>query len=646
MPGLDGLRGLAVLGVLLFHAGYLGGGFLGVDLFFALSGFLITSLLLGEHRNSGSVGLGGFWARRVRRLLPAILFLLAGVALYAVLFAEAEELNRLRAEALATLGYVANWNTIFDGQSYWELFQGPSPLEHTWSLAIEEQFYLIWPLAFAGLFAWKRGSPKVLFGICVSFALAAAAWMWFLYTPGGPTQRVYVGTDTRAISLLAGGALASLIAWRGEVRSSLGRWGLEAAAILSVVGLTWAWIVADGQADDLYRGGFLLHALALVVLIAAVAHSTRGPVARALSFKPFVWIGLISYGLYLWHWPVYVVLDQQRTGLDGWVLTVLRITVSIAIATVSYFLIEMPIRRGALSGWRIQTVMPAAAVVVAALLVVTTAGGKTPTQLAFDSTAASAAEQAGDSAPPPPAATAADEPRILVVGDSVAWFLGFALEDRSDDLGVVGYNRALPGCVFASGATRMRTQQLDRSQLVEPAEDCSATWADDVAAFQPDAVLVVLGGAPRSDVEVDGAWLDPCSAEYASWYRSAFPLAVATLGANGAVVAVAIVPEWGQAGFEGRETFTSHRDIVNERIRCVNELNADLTRADPDLAGVDLSAFVCPRGECHEEINGVLLREDGVHLEGPAAVLANEWFVPQLVELIPAEPPPPAETNL
>src|SRR5260221_6961507 len=145
-PALDGLRGLAVAGVLLFHGGHLTGGFLGVDAFFVLSGFLITSLLLAEAGDRGGIALGAFWARRARRLLPALACVLAAVAVYAVLYAKADDLATIRGDALATIGYFANWRAIFTSPDYWAMFRNQSPLDHTWSLALEEQFYLVWPL--------------------------------------------------------------------------------------------------------------------------------------------------------------------------------------------------------------------------------------------------------------------------------------------------------------------------------------------------------------------------------------------------------------------------------------------------------------------------------------------------------------------
>ena len=209
-PALDGLRGAAVAGVLLFHAGHLRGGYLGVDAFFVLSGFLITSLLLAEGARTGTVALGAFWARRARRLLPALLAVLAFVAVYSLVVASAAERTTIRGDGLATLGYFANWRAIFSGTDYWALFGSPSPLEHTWSLAIEEQFYLVWPLLLVAITA----APRRVLALAGGLAIASFVWMQVLYDPASPS-RVYFGTDTRLASILIGAALAAWVALTG-----------------------------------------------------------------------------------------------------------------------------------------------------------------------------------------------------------------------------------------------------------------------------------------------------------------------------------------------------------------------------------------------------------------------------------------------
>jgi len=349
ISALDGARGLAVAGVLLFHGGHLKGGYLGVDLFFTLSGFLITSLLLAESRRTGSVGLGGFWSRRARRLLPALAVLMVGIAIYAAVLAKPSELSQIRGDAFATLGYVANWHEVFSHASYFALFTAPSPLNHTWSLAIEEQFYVIWPLLFVALLVrFRRSAPQAVLATAIGLAAISSVLMIALYDPAN-SNRVYFGTDTRAAAILFGAALAAWLAIAGPARDRGSRVAVEALGLLGVVVLAVAWTRLDGQSSTLYQGGFLLCGLAATAVIAAAVHPEPGPIARVLSFRPLCALGLISYGVYLYHWPIDVVLNEERAGIRGWPLFSLQTAVTLAVAIASYRIVEQPIRRGALS---------------------------------------------------------------------------------------------------------------------------------------------------------------------------------------------------------------------------------------------------------------------------------------------------------
>jgi peptidoglycan/LPS O-acetylase OafA/YrhL len=304
MPALDGVRATAVAAVLLYHAdvSWAGGGYLGVDAFFVLSGFLITSLLLAEWRGEGRIALSAFWARRARRLLPALFLVLAAVAAYGAVIAAPVELEHLRHDGLSALGYVANWGQIFSHQSYFESFAAPSPLRHTWSLAIEEQFYLVWPLLVAGVLRWRRGSIRSLTAVTGVLLAASAVWMIVLYEPGVDPTRVYYGTDTRAQSLLMGTLLALLLT---RLRRPLGQnatRALHCSAFVAAIWLGWIWVHTSEEASWLYRGGFTLCALLVAIVIASVTRPMPGLLGALLSVRPLRWVGAVSYGLYLWHW--------------------------------------------------------------------------------------------------------------------------------------------------------------------------------------------------------------------------------------------------------------------------------------------------------------------------------------------------------
>jgi len=346
-PGLDGLRALAVAGVVLYHAGvsWMPGGFLGVDVFFVLSGYLITSLLLAERHRKGRVGFKAFWMRRARRLLPAVL-LVVFVCLLAASTIARDDLARTRGDALASLVYLTNWHLIAASHSYFNAFGRPSLLQHLWSLAVEEQFYLFWPLLLMG--SLKLLGRRYTVVLTVLLALASTALMWGLYDPNQDPSRVYYGTDTRAATLLVGALLA--FAWplggfRDEVSRRAARVldGVGCVALLAVLAL---FVRVQDYDPWLYRGGFLLVALCTAVLIAVVVHPASF-LGRALGTRMLRWIGVRSYGIYLWHWPVMML---SRPGIDvpwrGTFVVLAQIAVTVGLAALSYRYVEMPVRGG------------------------------------------------------------------------------------------------------------------------------------------------------------------------------------------------------------------------------------------------------------------------------------------------------------
>jgi peptidoglycan/LPS O-acetylase OafA/YrhL len=348
VPGLDGLRALAVGAVLLYHHDprLLPGGFLGVELFFVLSGYLITALLTFEWRAQGTVALGDFWLRRARRLLPALLALVAACLLVAAT-AMPEELAQLRGDAVAALLYMANWRLILDERPYFASFGRPSLLLHLWSLAIEEQFYLLWPPALA-LGLWRGGRRPIL-AVAVVGALAAAALMAALARPDGDLSRVYYGTDTRAAGLLVGAALA--LAWPPRLVRSLAARRAEPWRDLLGLGaigtLIYILVTTHEFVPWLYQGGFLLVDLAAAAAIVAVARPGARVCRALLGVAPLRWVGERSYSIYLWHWPVFML---TRPGLDvpleSLLLIGLRLGVTLALAELSFRLVETPVRRG------------------------------------------------------------------------------------------------------------------------------------------------------------------------------------------------------------------------------------------------------------------------------------------------------------
>jgi peptidoglycan/LPS O-acetylase OafA/YrhL len=346
---IDGLRALAVSAVLLYHAevAWLPGGFLGVDVFFAISGYLITSLLLAEHAGSSTISLRTFWARRARRLLPALGVLLLGVVLVAMIVAH-DSVARLRGDVLAALTYSSNWWQVIRGETYFETFGRPPLLRHLWSLAVEEQLYIALPLAFALLSkrGWLRHRRRLAF-VALAGAVLSLRLLDVLWRTDDPS-RAWYGTDTRAAGLLVGVGFALL--WpMGERR----RWTGAARAILdglSVVslGLLALLMMTVGERDAaLHDWGFAAAALLSgVAMVTVTSPSMRA--GRILHLRPLQWIGTRSYAIYLWHWPVFALtrprLDVQ---IDGWPLLAARLLLTAVAAELSWRLVERPFRTGA-----------------------------------------------------------------------------------------------------------------------------------------------------------------------------------------------------------------------------------------------------------------------------------------------------------
>jgi peptidoglycan/LPS O-acetylase OafA/YrhL len=431
-PGLDGLRALAVLGVLLYHAGisWVPGGFLGVDLFFVISGFLITTLLIEECQRRGAISFAHFYRRRARRLLPALGAMLI-VTMTAIVLFWPQELPKIRGDFLASLTYVTNWWFIVRHQSYFQATGRPSPFQHLWSLAVEEQFYLVWP-AVVGMVLIGRHSARRLVGLGIGAVVAAAGSTVLMAVIavrqnipyGADASRVYMGTDTHAMGVLLGaGAAALACAWRAADEAGHGheRWTrrLDAVGAAGLIGVCLGMAMTSEFARGLYRGGFLLFAALAVLPVVAVARA-GSRLGAALGWEPLRWVGTRSYALYLWHWPIFVFTRPQLdVPLGAGADLVLRLVLTVAAAEASYRLVEQPIRANGVAvyleqvkripaRWR-PTVLAYAGGALLAVLLATflVTGTSAPSTTTFFNEAAATRSRPGAGQPPTPVATPA-----------------------------------------------------------------------------------------------------------------------------------------------------------------------------------------------------------------------------------------------
>ena len=534
--GIDGLRAVALAAVLCFHAefAWAKGGYLGVSLFFTLSGYLITSLLLGEAERTGRIDLVRFWTRRLRRLAPASRVCLLLVAACAPLIAASGQPLKLRGDLIASLFYAANWRFLASGQSYADLFiGGPSPVLHFWSLAIEEQFYLVYPAIIAGAVLVGRRLRRAWVPVAVIATLAAASVIASILIADHDIG--YYGTHLRAAELMIGGLAAYAVKRRGldglrqrpVVWSWLGTAGLVTfLALASTTAQSGTWLTSGGFA-----------AVAVVWSLVVVGALVPGPLRRVLSTWPLVAIGKLSFSLYLFHWPVYLVLTPERTHLAQWPLFGLRIVVSLVVATMSYLLVETPVRtrRFRLEGWVGATAWVLATIAVVVVAVVQLQPGERSTfdqmvdspdsVVTFDTEPSSTVDTV-------PASTQS----IVVVGSDRSGLLkvrhlaaaagvevvdavdpGCSLLDRSQSCRWIGDD--LQQFVAADGSASLVVVAIGRADhaaaqariaaggdpgSVELADTYKAiqadlTWVDQVRGILPDVPVVVIDSAPSTD---------------------------------------------------------------------------------------------------------------------------------------------------
>jgi peptidoglycan/LPS O-acetylase OafA/YrhL len=649
LPALDGVRALAVSGVLLAHAGIPGvtGGFIGVDVFFVLSGFLITSLLLDEARRTGQADLPAFWARRARRLLPAALVMITAVVAGRSLF-RPDSVAALRDDALTAGLWSSNWRWALQGTDYFATGGTASPLQHTWSLAVEEQFYAVWPcllaLAWAGVITAEQRRRRLL--TLSLLGVAASAVMTFVLSGSATPGRVYFGTDTRAQELLIGAALAALLAptwsWRNERRRAqrspqpAARYAapLSGGALVVLVLIAHS---ATGAPDQFRHGLMLAVSVASAGLIAGIVLDGRMVVSRMLSWTPLVALGRISYAAYLWHWPVYGVLTGSRTGLRTYQLAEVRVAVTIALATASLFLVELPTQRLRIKPRRM---LPAAAACVGAVLVFTACAapsGRVPVMVRAagsdlpPGTTAQAASAAQLKAAPTtrrPTHKAGSGPlRVDVFGDSIGWTLAQYLPPTT---GVEVVNRTTLGCgIVQGGPYNYFGQQYEET---DTCNTWQSRWRSELSADQPDEVVLVVGRWETMNRKHGGKWTHIGEPAFDVYLASLIEQAIQVLGSTGARVIIASEP-YNRRGEQPDGSLYPEDDPA--RVDRWNVLVKQVLAHQPEVRMLDLNKKLAPGGSFTWNVDGVEVRSDGVHISESGARWLAPWFTGELQKFRP-----------
>ena len=627
IEALDGLRGVAVLVVVAFHLwpGVVPGGWLGVDIFFVLSGYLITGLLAHELASTRRVALGSFWARRARRLLPAALATIGVVALFAHWLLDPWRLSSLRGDAIASLAYVANWRFVATGHSYFAA-GARSPLEHLLSLAIEEQFYVVWPLVLA--VAWRVGRARPARVAGLTIALAALSALRMASLAGATGSRAYFGTDTRAQALLVGAALALALQGRAAAPTLVA--ALRRAGPIALAGLLVGVAVLHGQARWLYVGGFTAIAVAAALAIGAVVVGAAPALSKLLAHRALRAVGRVSYGLYLWHWPVIVLLTADRVGVGGARLDLIRIATFSGVTLLSHRLLERPILAWNASP-RVVARRSGPAVAAIAVVVLLAGVGSTapPRQLqaeagslqtiptvappaaeaTIETTATNAAAHpptTGDRrAPPPSAAVPAVAPpvQVGVVGDSIGFTLAY-------------YAGRVPGIRLSGGGT------IGCGIIATPrCQHWDELWRV-VAERAPDVVVVVLGAwEVVRQPTVDGTYRPGTDAGRTT-VLDALEHGLSLLPAR-TRLAVLDVP--------CLQSFDGNGPVPDRLRSWINGVFDEFVARHADRAQiVPISQLVCPDGHMDAVVDGVHLRPEGRHFDDRSAPIVWRWLGPRI----------------
>ena len=669
-PEIDGMRAVAILPVIIYHlnGNWLPGGYLGVDIFFVLSGYLITTLLILEYEKNQRVDLVGFWSRRIRRLMPALFLILLAIAIYFAFFSSSFDRIGLRSDLLSALFYVANWGFIVEGQSYFEDFESVSYVRHTWSLAIEEQFYLIWPVAISLLFRLrKQRYVPVLLTLLIAISIFL---MGFLHQ--SDPSRAYFGTDTRVHQLLIGVSLAFLLT--GSFREKVLKIGYQLIP-WSVAGIIVCFIFLNDATSFYYRGGSVVIALSTAVLISGL--EANHPIQKFFRLRMFVSVGLISYGMYLWHWPVIQVIRKEVGPTSNIRNAVISILITLVISAISYRCIEKPLRNGKkLFRWKVSPkvvllTLPIASGLLLIVILVSTLDAKQPEwasagefpQISVSSNVQPSGEESlkqankeeisiGDSSEDEKLTTSSndsetpsttgviEEPEILtigIVGDSVAVSLLPGLRANAQEEGFELIEAAIPACPI--GYEPLYSDDGEKSP-----------YADNCLSDVPSGHEILINGDPDIIIwhdlqsvfarkDINGVLLSTGTPEWENALQEEWTKVLNRFQETNAEIFLILPPLRSTVGLDECSTFSRCVDIQfqDKSIREVTLKWWKTIKSASNVFTLELDSFLCPTGNpCPEKINGVEIRlggNDQTHFTEDGANTAALLLMDNVIEL-------------
>lgn len=603
-----------------------------MDVFFVLSGFLITSLLLHERHVWGRIDLPAFWLARARRLLPTLVLMLLAASVAAACWAPAARRSADAWDILSAFCYVANWRLLLSDDQYFSSLSMPSPVVHTWSLAIEEQFYLIFPVLLIMLLALAARSKRRHWFVAGALAVLAllSAWrMGALYVPGADPSRVYYGTDTRAFELLIGAVFAVLLRGRAfgdrsPERDRLATWIDRAGRVLAtpaMVILVVGFVILDDASAIPFRGGLAVLCVLTAAPIIAGSSRTGSAVQRLLATEPLRRVGLLSYALYVWHWPVIVFLGDGRIGLPAIVRGILEVAVSVALAYLTYRYVEQPVRAGGLRAlvphrprWGRAVAVALVAALTVALVVLPRSG-----------IGAAEAHGAGIRVAVPAYVPMSTAHSVTLVGNSIPASLQAAFpQGQFPDLSVTAD--------VSFGCDPFEGRKVVDGQAQPVGASCPGfrtAWQQQLRKISPDVAIFTVPQSITSDMLVHGKVLPFGSADYRKWLSGMLSTLRGQALAHGAKhFAIGTLSCHRMPGVT-----QDARDVDNdERVAVINEA-ARQWATSTGTPVIDFHQLLCTGGY-HDTINDVPLYQDSLHYTAQSGAILWGWLAPQIQAIV------------